>query len=133
VLSSQVADRSGYIVGPFAVGSNCPGKESRPSDDTKNITLINSSNKIAYMIDWRTPIINYLCNPSGRAVTPRPIPGPAILTPGSSLGSYIVPTDQHESFMHIVITHAHPRKLPCRSPILNCSKPSTINFEVLSR
>jgi hypothetical protein len=32
-------------------------------------------------------------------VTPRPIPGPAILTPGSSLGSYIVPTDQHESFV----------------------------------
>jgi hypothetical protein len=26
-------------------------------------------------------------------------PGPAILTPGSSLGSYIVPTDQHMSFM----------------------------------
>jgi hypothetical protein len=32
-------------------------------------------------------------------VTPRPIPGPAVLTPGSSLGSYIVPTDQHESFV----------------------------------
>jgi hypothetical protein len=33
------------------------------------------------------------------AVTPRPIPGSAVLTPGSSLGSYIVPTDQHESFV----------------------------------
>jgi hypothetical protein len=32
-------------------------------------------------------------------VTPRPIPRPAILTSGSSLGSYIVPTDQHESFV----------------------------------
>jgi hypothetical protein len=32
-------------------------------------------------------------------VTPRSIPGPAELTPGSSLGSYIVPTDQHESFV----------------------------------
>jgi hypothetical protein len=32
-------------------------------------------------------------------VTPRPIPGPAALTPGSSLGSYIVPTDQHKSFV----------------------------------
>jgi hypothetical protein len=31
--------------------------------------------------------------------TARPIPGPALLTPGSSLGSYIVPTDQHESFV----------------------------------
>jgi hypothetical protein len=27
-------------------------------------------------------------------------PGPAVLTPGSSLGSYIVPTDQHRSFVH---------------------------------
>jgi hypothetical protein len=32
-------------------------------------------------------------------VTPRPIPGPAVLTPDSSLGSYIVPTNQHESFV----------------------------------
>jgi hypothetical protein len=32
-------------------------------------------------------------------VTPCPIPGPAVLTPGSSLASYIVPTDQHESFV----------------------------------
>jgi hypothetical protein len=32
-------------------------------------------------------------------VTPRPIPGPSILTPGNSLGSYIVATDQHESFV----------------------------------
>jgi hypothetical protein len=33
-----------------------------------------------------------LCN------TP-PNPRPAVLTPGSSLGSYIVPTDQHKSFV----------------------------------
>jgi hypothetical protein len=33
------------------------------------------------------------------AVTPRPIPGPTVLTLGSSLGSYIVPIDQHESFV----------------------------------
>jgi hypothetical protein len=26
-------------------------------------------------------------------------PGPAVLTPGSSLGSYIIPTDQHEYFV----------------------------------
>jgi hypothetical protein len=32
-------------------------------------------------------------------ITPRPIPGPAVLTPGSSLRSYIVPTDQYESFV----------------------------------
>jgi hypothetical protein len=34
---------------------------------------------------------------------------------------------------HFVLTHAHPRKLPGRSPIPNRSKPSTLNFEVLSR
>jgi hypothetical protein len=34
---------------------------------------------------------------------------------------------------HFVLTHAHPRKLPGRSPIPNCSKPSTLNLEVLSR
>jgi hypothetical protein len=33
-------------------------------------------------------------------VTPCPIPGPAVLTPCDSLGSYIVPTNQHRSFMH---------------------------------
>jgi hypothetical protein len=32
-------------------------------------------------------------------VTHRPIPGPAVLTPDSSLGSYIVPTGQHKSFV----------------------------------
>jgi hypothetical protein len=34
---------------------------------------------------------------------------------------------------HFVLTRAHPRKLPSRSPVLNCSKPSTLNLEVLSR
>jgi hypothetical protein len=33
------------------------------------------------------------------SVTPRPIPEPAVLTLGSSLGSYIVLIDQHESFV----------------------------------
>jgi hypothetical protein len=32
-------------------------------------------------------------------VTPRTIHGSAVLTPGSSLASYIVPTDQHGSFV----------------------------------
>jgi hypothetical protein len=32
-------------------------------------------------------------------VTPSPIPESAVLTPGSSIGSYIILTDQHESFM----------------------------------
>jgi hypothetical protein len=34
---------------------------------------------------------------------------------------------------HFVLTHAHPKKLLDRSPIPNCSKPSTLNLEVLSR
>jgi hypothetical protein len=34
---------------------------------------------------------------------------------------------------HFVLTHAHPRKLPSRSPIPNCSKPSTLNLEVILR
>jgi hypothetical protein len=66
-------------------------------------------------------------------VTPRPIPGPVVLTPGSSLGSYIVPTDQHESYVHTLSSLMRVReKLPGRSPTPNCSKPSTLNLEVLS-
>jgi hypothetical protein len=33
-------------------------------------------------------------------VIARPIPRTVVLTPDSSLGSYIVPTDQHRSFVH---------------------------------
>jgi hypothetical protein len=51
----------------------------------------------------KPPIPHTPVKPRGSAliplVTPRPIPGPAVLTPDSSLGSYIVSTDQHESFM----------------------------------
>jgi hypothetical protein len=36
-------------------------------------------------------------------------------------------------YAHFALTHAHPRKLSDRSPIPNCSKPSTLNLEVLSR
>jgi hypothetical protein len=43
--------------------------------------------------------LNPKCCGQSPRVTPRPIPGPAVLTPGSSLGLYIVPTDQHESFV----------------------------------
>jgi hypothetical protein len=52
----------------------------------------------------RTPNSHKLVKPRGSAliplVPPRPIPRPAVLTLGSSLGSYIVPKDQHESFVH---------------------------------
>jgi hypothetical protein len=43
-------------------------------------------------------------------VTPCPIPGPAILTPGSSLGSYIIPIDQHESFVRTLSSLMHTRE-----------------------
>jgi hypothetical protein len=51
----------------------------------------------------QTPNPHTPVKPRGSAliplVTPYPIPGSTVLTPGSSLGSYIVPTDQHESFV----------------------------------
>jgi hypothetical protein len=37
-------------------------------------------------------------------------PGLAVVTPGSSLGSYILPTDQHESFVHTLSSHMHTRE-----------------------
>jgi hypothetical protein len=43
-------------------------------------------------------------------VIPRPIPGPTVLTPGSSLGSYIVPTNQHRPFMHTLSSLMRTRK-----------------------
>jgi hypothetical protein len=51
----------------------------------------------------RTPNPHTPVKPRGSGliplVTPRPIPRSAVLTPGSSLGSYIVHTDQHEFFV----------------------------------
>jgi hypothetical protein len=43
-------------------------------------------------------------------VTPHPILGPPILTLSSSLGSYIVPTNQHESFVHTLSSLMHTRE-----------------------
>ena len=44
-----------------------PGKESRPFDDTRDVSLINSVGNIDDASDWWAPIINYLRNPSVRA------------------------------------------------------------------
>jgi hypothetical protein len=56
----------------------------------------------------RTPNPHTPVKPRGSAmiplVTPRPIPGPVVLTPSNSLGSYIVPTDQHGSFVRTLST-----------------------------
>jgi hypothetical protein len=43
-------------------------------------------------------------------VTPYPIPGSTILTPCSSLESYIVPTDQHESFVRTLSSLTRTRE-----------------------
>ena len=43
-------------------------------------------------------------------ITPRSIPGPAVLTPGSSLGSYIVPIDQHKSFVRTLFSLMRTRE-----------------------
>jgi hypothetical protein len=56
----------------------------------------------------------------------------SLMRRGRDLGSYNVPTNQHESFVSLC-PHAHLRKLPDRSPIVNCSESSTLNLEVLSR
>jgi hypothetical protein len=41
---------------------------------------------------------------------PHPIPGPAVLTHGISLGSYIVPADQHESFVRTLSSLMHTQE-----------------------
>ena len=69
-------------------------------------------------------------------------PGPAVLTPGSSLGSYIVPADQQGSFVRTLsslmrtrenILVGHPSQIATSQERSNCSKPSTLNLEVPSR
>jgi hypothetical protein len=48
------------------VGSDRPGMGFRPSDSARNVLLIDPTDNSADAIDWRAPIINYLCNPSVR-------------------------------------------------------------------
>jgi hypothetical protein len=56
--------------------------------------------KIIIIDDPRTINISRRVVTRKASVTPRPIHGPDVLTSDSSLRSYIVPTDQHESFVH---------------------------------
>jgi hypothetical protein len=42
------------------------GKESGPSDGTRDVLLINLGDNATDATDWRAPIINYLCNPNIR-------------------------------------------------------------------
>jgi hypothetical protein len=62
----------------------------------------------------QTPSPHTLVKPRGSIliplVTPRSIPGPVVLTPGCSIGSYIIPTDQHESFVCTLSSLIHTRE-----------------------
>jgi hypothetical protein len=69
----------------------------------------------------RTPNPHTPVKPRGSTlmplVTPCPISRLAVRTPGSSLGSYIVPTDQHGSFMHTLSSLMRTReKFPVGHP-----------------
>jgi hypothetical protein len=62
----------------------------------------------------RTPNPHMPMKPRGSAliplVTPCPITRPTVPTYGSSLGSYIVPTDQHGSFVRTLSSLMHTRE-----------------------
>jgi hypothetical protein len=66
MLDFQVANRPGCPHESSAVGSDRPGMGSGPSVVAKKVLLIDSTDNKADAIDWRTPIINYLRNPSVR-------------------------------------------------------------------
>jgi hypothetical protein len=52
--------------GPIPQVADCPSEGSEPSRVTRKVLLIDSASKEANASDWRTPIINYLRNPSVR-------------------------------------------------------------------
>jgi ribonuclease HI len=64
--STQVTDRPGWVTRPSIIGSGRPGKGSRPFDGTRDINFVNSAGNADDAIDWRTPLINYLRDPSVR-------------------------------------------------------------------
>jgi hypothetical protein len=82
----------------------------------------------------RTPNPHTPMKPRGSAliplVTPRPISGPTILTPGSSLGSYIVPTDQHGSFVQTLSSLMRTRE---NFPVGHSSQIATIQARLTWR
>jgi hypothetical protein len=48
------------------VGSDRPGKESRPFDGTRDVSFVNSATNTADVADWRAHIMKYLRNPRVR-------------------------------------------------------------------
>ena len=85
----------------------------------------------------RAPSPHTPVKPRGSAlipiVTPQPLPGQAVVTSGSSLGSIDC---THRSTLvfspHFILTHAHPGELPGWSPIPKLRyESSTLNPQVL--
>jgi hypothetical protein len=61
-------------------------------------------------------------------------PGPEVLTPGNPLESYIISTDQHESFVCTLSSLMHTcEDFPVDNASQDCYGPSMLNLEVLSR
>jgi hypothetical protein len=63
-LNSQVTDHPTPSHGPSAIVSNRLVVSHGPSNTSRGIALIDSVNNTTDEIDWRTPLITYLCNPS---------------------------------------------------------------------
>jgi hypothetical protein len=57
-------DRSDPSGGPYAITSDCPAQSCGLFDANRNIVLIVSINSTTDTGDWRTPLIENLCNPS---------------------------------------------------------------------
>jgi hypothetical protein len=60
--------------------------------------------------------------------------GPVVLTPNSPLGSYIIPTDQYNYFVHTLSLLMRTREdFPVGQSSQDCFGASTLNLEVLLR
>jgi ribonuclease HI len=63
-LSSQVANRLALSYGLFEIASDHLTLGRRPSDASLDITLISLVNDTTDIVDWRMPLITYLCDRS---------------------------------------------------------------------
>jgi hypothetical protein len=63
-LGSQVVDRLGEVVEPSMCVSYCPVKIIRLSDADRIIALVDSANDATDTVNWRTPLVAYLCDPN---------------------------------------------------------------------
>jgi hypothetical protein len=126
-----------YIENSMSRSGGIPGNSSRKMSGYSLATgILSKGDSIMEKAqEWVSPWLGRYKRSSPQVgVTPCPIPGPTVLTHGSSLRIIYCSHRPTRVFCtHFVLTHAHPRKLPSRSHILNCSKPSTLNLEVLSR